>query len=79
MIIYEKTLRHHLNCPTFMKNFKPTTLNCRLFKSQVMEELFYILSSLIADEEEEAAAVLGKEESPLNQGFQKFRSKIITK
>ena len=44
-----------------------------------MEELFYILSSLIADEEEETVSVLGKEESPLNQGFQKFRSKIITK
>ena len=64
---------------TFMKNFKPTTLNCRLFKSQVIEELFYILSSLSADEEDEAVAVLGKEKSPLNQGFQKFKSKIITK
>ena len=62
-----------------MKNFKPTTLNCRLFKSQVIEELFYILSSLSADEEDEAVAVLGKEKSPLNQGFQKFKSKIITK
>ena len=40
--------------PTFMKNFKPTALNCRLFKSQVIEELFYIVSSLSADEEDEA-------------------------
>lgn len=50
--------------PTFMKNFKPTTLNCRLFKSQVIEELFCIVSSLSADEEDEAVAALGREKGP---------------
>lgn len=58
---------------TFTKNFKPTTLNCRLFKSQVIEELFYILSSLSADEEDEVVAVLGKEKKPSKSRFSKIQ------